>query len=105
LESLQTGRKGSEFLVKSIKELISGKIPNKSDFAIKLADGLKKVAEDAVKLLTKFVPNELQKSTTTAEASHQGIQIGKKRKAAMANGEEQTHAKKGNHQMQLRNRA
>jgi hypothetical protein len=51
------GRKGVEFLTNALKDLISGKIKNIREFLTKLSMELKKVAMDAVKSTTKYVPN------------------------------------------------
>jgi hypothetical protein len=54
-----TGRKGVELLVKSVNEVLNGKIQTKAYFATNLAHNLAQVANDSVKLTTKFVPDEI----------------------------------------------
>jgi uncharacterized protein YeaO (DUF488 family) len=66
-----TGRKGVEFMVKSLKKLFSGETPNIHEFVKKLATELEKVTEDAVKLLAKFVPDELKTSEEKSASSKQ----------------------------------
>jgi hypothetical protein len=54
-----------DLLIKSVNAVLSGQIKNKHDFATNLAHNLKIVADEAVMLTTKFVPNEIITETVT----------------------------------------